>query len=530
MAQTNILIGIGGTGAKVVESALMLFSAGIGPSEVHVGLIDQDGANGNGARTEARFNVMAEFGRRWGALNRPNYVASSVANGADGGTIALNGVRVVPLFEDGRISWAPDEDGTTLAGLIGRNLDPARKALFDHLFMPTVEEQRFNLTKGYRGRANVGSAAMMAAMLAKESLLVDRITELMEGAGDREEVRVFVVGSAFGGTGAAGFPTLARELHRIRARRGERFRGRMGGILMLPYFSFPARFHHDEGGPDEQLPVVTADELMPKAKISVEYYSNLFQSERTFDQFYTVGWDPFFSLGYFEEGAGPQRNPPLVPELVTATAIADFFERPGDGDAGPGDEVPIYVSAREKRIPPDIRWSDLPRADTEARLGQLIRFAAYWLYKVKPALRERRFFAIGGGPRERWLRELGIKSDIQAHLDDEKVLDDYLRQLLVWAAGMERWSADAWRSGLWTLGGYLDATQPLKANTDRVLAATGTEQGGEVVRDNEGRFLERRFEHVYSDLAAGATELAAGPHKGLGRAVAAAFRSSRPRD
>jgi len=67
----NILIGVGGTGAKVVEATLYLLAAGLGPEKVIVGLVDQDNSNGNLART---LELIADLGtvRADWAGNSPN--------------------------------------------------------------------------------------------------------------------------------------------------------------------------------------------------------------------------------------------------------------------------------------------------------------------------------------------------------------------------------------------------------------------------------------------------------------------------
>lgn len=521
MAQTNILIGIGGTGAKVVEATLMLFSAGIGPDEVHVGLIDQDNANGNANRAVTRIDTMVELWDRWHAGKLPNSFISRPHDRLGDDAIALNGVRVKRLFDNGKAIWAPREDSASLQAILGRNLDPDRQGLFDLLFSPDAEEQQFPLTRGYRGRAHVGAAAMMAAMI-DDNPLFDRMKELMQGKGDNHEVRIFIAGSAFGGTGAAGFPTFARELHRLREE--VNFTGRIGGVLMLPYFSFR---NTPEGQPAPTLPVVTTDELMPKARLAVEFYANLFESERTFDRFYTMGWDRFFPLDYHADGADQQRNPPLLPELVTAAAITGFFtEDAGAETARARDAVPVYTSGRGGG---DFGWTDLPLPEAaQHALGQLLRFAVYWRYWVHPSLRDRR--GLTRNLAEKWMRALGLPKDIQPHLAEEEVLDRYLDQVLIWAAGIERWSRGSWSRGLWTLADYLAPMQPEKANRDMVLAEIGQARGGDVVFDEGGNPVSRDFADAYDELSASAVRLGYGDHKGYGDAVAAVYRAMRIRD
>jgi hypothetical protein len=516
-ARTNILIGIGGTGAKVVESALMLFSAGMGPREVLVGLVDQDGANGNGTRTAIRVQTMVELAERWQKPSNPNYfrARSDSEDQADG--IGLNGVRVKALMDGGDVRWAPREGGATLETILGQSLDRERRALFDTLFMNDGEEQKFSLAKGYRGRAHVGAAAMMAALLGEDNPLVKKIRTEMEGAGDGQEVRIFIAGSAFGGTGAAGFPTLSRELHAIRSKPGSKFRGRIGGVLMLPYFSFLNAPPPEDGAPP--APVVTTDELVPKAQLAVEYYDRLFETEDAiFDRFYTVGWDQFFSLGYHADGAADQNNPPLLPELVTATAIVKFFQEPEDGEPAP-EKVPISVSSRHERPNRDFRWSDLPHEEARAKLGQLLRFAAYWRYTVKRSLRASRGFLGIGNKQEKWQQGLPRVED---HLKDEEILDRYIEQVLEWAAGMERWSQPSWAQGLWNMAADLDSDQPREANQKSRLADPASERVGELLNDNDGRPIEN---NIYANLAA--EGLAGAPNAGFGRAVAAVYRAAR---
>ena len=52
----NFLIGIGGTGAKCIEHLVHSCSAGLGPDQLWVGMIDQDEANGNVNKTKILLN------------------------------------------------------------------------------------------------------------------------------------------------------------------------------------------------------------------------------------------------------------------------------------------------------------------------------------------------------------------------------------------------------------------------------------------------------------------------------------------
>jgi hypothetical protein len=505
---TNILIGIGGTGAKVVEAALTLFTGGIGPRSVHVGLIDQDRANGNVNRTQTRLKNLRRFQKLWGGRS------SSVLDWSQGpGRVDFGSIEVNELLED-RALWFPEGENQTLSNIIGRDLNAEQKDLFDLLFMPGEEEQDLLLGEGYRGRAHVGAAALTASMLDDENKLIEQLRTLMETA-DRKDVRIFLVGSAFGGTGAAGFPTLARELHRIRTDPDFANRGgvSIGGALMLPYFGFS---RPDKDG----APVVTTDELLPKAQLALEYYGRLFETEKTFDRFYALGWDAFFDLGYHQAGNFEQRNPPLLPELLAATAAVDFLARDVESEAG--SDVPVMLSARATK---GIQWSDLPLPGIEEKLGQLLRFSAYWTYLAEPLLAKTSLF--GGG---NWTQALRGRMKPVEHAQELEAIGVVAKDVLDWAATMQAMSRDSWTPGPWDLSGFTDRAHD-PSPTEPVTLVPSPFGGAEamfdnVVRSDTGERHPRGASEVYEDLVQNGATLAAGNNQGYGKVAAAAYRAS----
>lgn len=510
---TNILIGIGGTGAKVVESALALFAAGIGPAEVHVGLVDQDRSNGNTNRAEISLEHLIRFQSLWQGSAEANAIDPD-RSVPPGDRLDLAGVRVRALLED-RALWSPERDDVSLHDILGRDLTGGRQELFDLLFMPGDQEQDLQLGEGYRGRAHVGAAALAAAMLEDENQLISRLRTLME-SGDRREVRIFLVGSAFGGTGAAGFPTLARELHRIRTDPNFSNRGqvRIGGALMLPYFGFARP-------DDDGQPVVTADELLPKAQLALEYYGKLFETENTFDRFYVLGWDPFFNLGYHEAGNREQRNPPLLPELFAACGAVDFLQ----SDVQPAEigDVPVMHVARADR---GIRWPDLPLDGIKERLGRMIRFSAYWLYMAEPLLGKTAL--LGSGNWTQRLRGRMKPAEHEAQLD---ALRRVATDVLTWAAAVERMSGTDWSPGLWRTAGFLDPRHPASPIEPVALAPPGSIADPEaafdqLMRQDAGEPVEHGAAAAYDGLVSRGEHHARGNHKGYGKVAAAVFRAT----
>jgi len=515
---TNILIGVGGTGAKVVEAAMMMVAAGLGPRELHVGLVDQDNSNGNVARTKQLINDYRQVRHAWSGPV-PAAVIDWRGDGEAAEPLEFCRTEVFDLFEDGPV-WCPGEDQTTLRNMIGQNfLSEPQKDLFDLLFMPGEEEQDLQLGEGYRGRAHVGAAALIARLTDRHNPLSARMTDLMAGSGGTERVNIFIVGSAFGGTGAAGFPTIARELHRIRSAKEftNKNQVRIGGTLMLPYFDFA------QPKEDQRSKVVTADELLPKAQLALEHYDNLFDTEKTFDRFYIVGWDRFFHLRYHSAGNAEQRNPPLLPELFGAAAAIDFMVPRKDQPRGEG--VPILISARAGE---HVRWSDLPIEGAEAKIGQLLRFALYWRYHVAQLVEQKKPL-LGKG---NWTHQLRQKVRKEEAVTALQLLNQLIDRILLYAASMEASAPEDWDVGPWRLGKLTDPSHhPEPSDPVRLLHGhpEATAIFGAAIRGNDAQPYARDAAAVFQELETEPERLAAGSHRGFGRVVAAAYRASRLR-
>ena len=450
----NILIGVGGTGAKTIEAALVLLLAGMSDDPVYVGIVDQDLANGNVARTVGLLARQHRFRQLWSSGE--NKIEWNQWAGS-----ALGSNRVIPLFS-GDSSGEPDSiyrpnaAGSSLAQMMGRGLSGPQKAMFDMLFMDDGDEQQMQLDEGYRGRAHVGSAAFISALSGDSNKFFDTIKAITESA-QGQTVNVFFVGSAFGGTGAAGFPTLARRLYRLRKENkfGNAQNIRIGGMLMLPYFLF--------GTPeDDKEAAVTPDELLPKTQLALEYYHNLFKHEPCFDMFYRLGHDNPYPLGYHEPGSAEQSNPALPAELLSATAAIDFFRKM---TANPDiSETVIHMSARKDAV---ITWGDLPcdepqQKEYQAKLGQLIRFCVYWKYFFFPELSK----PIGGLlKRKNWAQKLADKQHPADAEELTMMLNEVVNRVLSWAATTEAMANRvAGGQNLWRMGAFLDPNHDGFAN------------------------------------------------------------------
>ena len=81
--------------------------------------------------------------------------------------------------------------------------------------MYAPEEKAQNLSEGFRARPNIGAAAMLATSANENDPFWNQIHKALDDARGGEEVRIFIISSIFGGTGASGFPNIARKIKAI---------------------------------------------------------------------------------------------------------------------------------------------------------------------------------------------------------------------------------------------------------------------------------------------------------------------------
>ena len=153
----NIVIGVGGTGAKVVEATIHLALMGVGPREMKIGFVDQDESNGNLNRARQVFESYMSARQSW----RGDTAVHKIDGTAE---CPLLKTDIQPLGGETGL-WIPDSrDNATLASTFGpMGVD---RHLFDALFETggdaATEEQKLPLENGYRGRPHVGAAVMSA--------------------------------------------------------------------------------------------------------------------------------------------------------------------------------------------------------------------------------------------------------------------------------------------------------------------------------------------------------------------------------
>ena len=414
-------IGIGGTGAKVLESMVHLAAAGMMPGDVEFIFVDPDTSNGSRDRVE---NTVTHYKNCKTNLNLGDT------------NLLKTGIR-------GSEHWTPFGANPTLAGYFhSNNFQPAAAHLFEVLYSKT--ERETTLDKGFHAHPSIGAAVMAQAVNLRNGQPWYTFRETLEQDPD---ARIFLAGSIFGGTGASGFPTIARCIKDAVERPVK-----VGGALILPYFQFIFPENGDMQRPedgDKQSAALRAESkhFLMNTQAALKYYHLRDQTD-IYDAVYILG-SRHQVLVEPSSGGRNQKNAPHFIELYAALAAIDFFLK-NDNDF---DNNKYHLTARADEN--HLRWADLPYVANDnmihSQIGQLARFAFAYLHVYQPTLQKildldiernqvtwfNKFFKFSGDPKPL----LGNRNKIVLdHRDTTGKIDAvgiYCKDFLLWLANIQ---------------------------------------------------------------------------------------------
>lgn len=339
----NFLVGIGGSGARTAEAAIFLCAAGSGPEKLFLFLIDPDKGNGNLGRTTRLISKYLECKKYFQPYDPKIKLFQTDLD--------------VPPDEKSRVWGIFDKTKMTLAEWIGYDGLNNEKQKDEHDIMSILfskDELTTELDMGFRGHPSIGSV-VMTELPENEypfKLLWDQLVD-----SKAFDVRLFLVGSVFGGTGAAGFPTLG---HRNTLKFSSRAvineqesisKILLGGSLILPYF----KVINNDGTSEMH---VTSNDFPIATKAALEFYDT--KESLGFDQIYFIGDSLSPNVGNFHFGSTSQENKPHYIEIVSTLASFDFFNQP---PVEKHDNKTMYFIA--KRDTAKVNWSSFPYSRKE---------------------------------------------------------------------------------------------------------------------------------------------------------------------
>lgn len=369
-ANVNIIVAIGGTGARVAESFVYMAATGLLNPQIknYIFVVDKDVNCGDTMRlktTISDYNTMREY------------------TGLD-----------IPQIEEKE--WVIDDAMLEINPNAGADatfaqaaVNPGTQDVYLADLMHSEQEQAYKLNYGFYGHPSLGAGiySLVANTDAFNNPARNRLfetvnTELRAG----NLVHVFLLGSVFGGTGASLFPSIARSMQQ---RFGNDPNFMQGGALMLPYFTFSTETA------DGQVASVRPDEFLEKTATALYHYSkeadlirrdNYGRAEpnhksAVFDELYLLGFIPLESTcRIYAAGGSDQVHSFSLADLYGALAAVEFFNNQMTALAQ--GEAHLYSA----HIPNEnvIQWQDLPNAYLRQSAEHMVRFCESFLTVLYP--------------------------------------------------------------------------------------------------------------------------------------------------
>ena len=313
-----VLIGVGGTGARILEAFTFLSAAGVLGEKipkVHMRMIEMDTDNGNLERLEKVLDCYSKcydpvfsYVRDWQARKIiPSGSAPFVWQiGVQGNAATLS-----EKFNQGT------ENKNLLHGLYGS------------------EDLALPLEEGCKGRPRIG--ALEYAKRFQDDITTQSTNSFWnnlfsgelgtaQGTGD---LRIMFVGSMFGGSGASGVPNIAKLVKEgLCSGKGNK----VGLTLMSPFYSFNDTKVLDKKGAESK-------KFMINSKTALMYYDQSDILDKIHSM-YVVG-APVKEMCMSNDaaannstGSKSQCNPAMPALLVAALSALDFFINADDNNSG----------------------------------------------------------------------------------------------------------------------------------------------------------------------------------------------------
>lgn len=365
------MIFLGGTGARCMEAFIYSVMAGCSgsqtPENIHILSADPDNANGNRRNAENGCKNFYDFFHKYHA---------SVNN--NGSRLAKPNLHFY--------SWNINQGNVNSLTNLTEDDNNDSKLLKNALYSSDLQGLPTN-DAGYKANPNLGAAMLQIAMLALPKndgyyRFIDAIANDENKTNNGGQIRLMVVGSIFGGTGASSFPTIISDIHtRLEMKykwNNEHFSHlSMGAVMVGAYFTYPWNADNNTVPDPATFPFAT--------KQALTYYSN--HTIEHLNAIYLFGSAYLETIDQKPAGGDKQTNPPMLLELDVAMACHHFFslEDPHTqnqqvyykcidvDDSEPHNQKPVHG------------WNQLKAGDvSSAPIAQMLYFCFYMQYRFIP--------------------------------------------------------------------------------------------------------------------------------------------------
>lgn len=375
------VLAIGGSGARVLRSLVMLLAAGVEPNAKIIPLIiDPDSGAGNLSQTIELLKLYTQIREEAQVDNADPLVTFSTP------------IEMLPGA--GYQVQLDQIAGTKFREYVdlGVAMSSSSQALLRSLF--SKENLDLEMTIGFKGNPNIGSIVL--GQFEGSDAYKRFFSELQKG--DIKKKSIFIISSIFGGTGASGFPSLLKSLRSSTTLVSQM---RMGALSLLPYFNL-------ENNASSAIDSAT---FYAKTRAALSYYTENIIKNADIDDFYFIG-DKSPNSYSNSDGGQTQRNQAHLVELAGALSIIHFARL---GSERPKSSVgTMYEFGLDKPVSDAIGFKTL--GDTTERELAVPLTALYLMHRF---LEEADIFT----DKDPWLKE------IQANPGDGSFIDDINRFL-----------------------------------------------------------------------------------------------------
>ena len=350
------LFAIGGTGSRVVKALSMLMASGVelkNTETIIPIIIDPDSANGDLTRTVEIIRSYKEI-REKTISPHTNFFKTKIS--------ALDELEDERFVSD---NFKFDIDGVKeqlFREFIGYSeLDKKNQAFLSLLFSQSNLDA--NMEVGFKGNPNIGSVVLNKF---KSSKFFQQFAANFE-----ENDRVFIISSIFGGTGAAGFPLILKNIRDADHSLPNHVflqNARIGAVTVKPYFSVDKN----------ESTTVDSNTFISKTKAALYYYARNVSGNDSINALYYIG-DPPINTQKGADGAGLQKNKAHFIELAAALSIIDFMSMPDNKlQTLKGKAIaPRYFEYGLKQESEHIRFNDLATASFDLVAKPLTKYALF---------------------------------------------------------------------------------------------------------------------------------------------------------
>lgn len=373
---SNYFIAVGGTGERVARAVMHLCDCGqfgIGDQfgnnrvkEIKLMIIDPDEGNGNKKSLNRMLDRYCDC-YDWFWDDNCNFFSTKISKAIlDSGDIKADWA-VSPV--KGAPGQSANDKPYTLNDYL-TNEDVPVATNFMRALYNREEYELKNMKDGFFAHPSIGAhtfARWLESSPEFQSLLEGIRGGLMHG-----DVKVFIAGSAFGGTGASGFPAVAKKIRSFVDQLPGRTNNEViiSGAFFLPYFTFEYR-DIDNNQVDEEGSI-KYEHFLKAAKNALSFYDT-YKSDRSFNRVYVLGAPSkggvVMTRNFYADKGEGQDNWPHMLELFGALSAKDFFEA---DDASFQSEVPDrpywYGAGVVKDSFGQLEWKDLPNSQNFERL------------------------------------------------------------------------------------------------------------------------------------------------------------------